>query len=123
MNTSEVTIKPNSSLTIYMDGDLVVASNSNVNNLTRDPKKLTIYSTVSSNGKGVNIANEGDFYGAVYAPGTGISIANNGNFFGAFVGNDFIIPNRVKLHYDEALAGKISDSDIVWREISAHLVP
>ncbi len=124
--SSEVKINPNSSLTIYTDGHVSVHNGSNINNLTRDPKKLTIYSTVvgDQNGnEGVNIWNSSDFYGAIYAPGSHVSITNNGDVYGSFVGKDFSLWNSVRLHYDESLAGKITDSAVIWREIGTNVVP
>ncbi len=124
-SSSEVIINPNSSLTLYTDGDVVVQNNADINNLTKDPKKLTIYSTVSSSKKtkGVDINNSSDFYGAIYAPEAHISITNNGNIFGSFVGRSFYVPNSVKLHYDESLAEKITNPTTVWEEISGSIVP
>lgn len=123
-SSSEVTIDPNSSLTLYTDGDISVRTGSKINNLTRDPKKLIIKSTVVSDDPtdGVDILSSSDFYGAIYAPGAHVNIANNGNVFGAFVGGDFTFHGgSSQLHYDESLAGKITDPTTVWREVSDHL--
>jgi len=126
-NHSEVTIKKNSSLTLYTDGEVSVTQGSNINNLTKDPKKLTIYSTVSNskknNTEGIDIWGNSDFYGAIYAPGAHVFIDNNSGIFGSFVAEDFLIPIGVELHYDESLAGRITDSTVIWREISNGLVP
>ncbi len=122
-SNSQVIIKENSSLTLYTDGNISVENGSGINNESQDPKKLTIYSTVVSDKvtDGIDVWNSSDFYGAIYAPGAHMNITNHGNIFGAFVGRNFTVSGSPKFHYDESLAGKITDSSVQWREISEHL--
>jgi len=99
---SEVIITPNSSLTVYLDGDLIANQSNGINNETLIPANFKLFTT----GTGVQdiiFKNSGAFYGAVYAPNADIRIDNGAGVYGSFVGTNFIMRNSGLFRYDEAL--------------------
>ncbi|MGE5309030.1 MAG: hypothetical protein ACM3OC_08090 [Deltaproteobacteria bacterium] len=102
-NNCNIVISPGAQLVLYVDGVLDVKNNSCFNNGTKLPANLQVYSTYSGS-NGVNINNNGNFYGAVYAPDTDIILANNVACYGSFVGKSVDLSNNADIHYDEALS-------------------
>ncbi len=94
-----------SSLTLYADQSFIGDGGPFVefDNLPKNPAKLQIYGTGSSDDPDVTyqIGSPKGFYGAIYAPNANIEL--NGEFYGAFVGNSITQPTPGDIHCDEAL--------------------
>ena len=114
---------------LYTAGKVILTNNGRVNN-QNDKKPVnfeirSIYqsplSTKSTADVGVQVANNGDFYGTVYAPNTNLVVGKNGGgttFFGAMVGGTIHVNNNTPQHFEKGLAGKITDSTRIWSECS-----
>ncbi len=103
------------SVTIYTDGPINLSNNGSVNN-GGTPSKFQIFSTYTGN-NGVQITNNGSFYGAVYAPGTGVTISNNNGYYGAVVGKTVTLLQNGQIHYDQVLGGTINSNTRKWQEL------
>jgi len=101
-NNCSLVVSSGSQLTVYVNGTVNIANNSVLNNVTRIPADFLLYSTYSGS-NGVQISNNGDFYGAVYAPNTDILLGNNAQTFGSFIGKSVDLANNGDIHFDEAL--------------------
>ncbi len=97
-----IVVPSGAKLTVYVNGKVAIANNSSLNNVSKIPADFQLYSTYSGL-NGVQISNNGNFYGAVYAPDTDIILANNVDCFGSFVGKTLDLSNNGDIHYDEAL--------------------
>ena len=118
-------VSSGSSVAIYTNGKVNLTNNGDVNNPFISPasngKPITfqIFSTYSGV-NGMQIANNGSFYGTIYAPDTDIIVgANSGNskFFGAMVGNNIHENNNTPMHYDKTLADDINSVKRTWHEL------
>ncbi len=124
-SNSEFTITNGAKVEIYIDGWLVLNSNTQVNNLSQDPTKLLIYGTdnmtTQPNGDpGVEYNSNSDFFGLIYAPTADIDIDSNAGVFGAVFGKTVNLDSNARVHYDEALAD-LDDFEtdlqvIAWQE-------
>jgi hypothetical protein len=97
----EITIKPDSSLTLYLDGDLVMGNSSSFNNETKIPSNLALYGT--GEGQKLEIKAKSDWYGVVYAPNADIYLKAKGDVYGAFVGTSLDNKSGGFVWYDAAL--------------------
>ena len=101
-HSCEITIKPNSSLTMYVDGNFITGNDSGVNNLTQIPKNFLLYGTGVD--QKFELKAKEDWYGAVYAPNADIIIKAKGDTYGAFVARNFENKNSGRTWYDAALS-------------------
>lgn len=95
----------NSSLSIYLNGNLLVMNNSAINNLSRIPNNFWLYGVgtgPSEQSWGIN--QSGAFYGAYYGPNADIQIAESAEIFGSVSGKRFDMRENGKLHYDVQLS-------------------
>jgi hypothetical protein len=113
-NGDEVEIQPDSSLTVFLGGDLYVDNSGTINNLTKDPKKFKIYGLDTCTN--IDFKNSGSFYGAIYAPEADIHLYNGFNVYGAMVGNSFIQDVDASFNYDMDLR------EVDPHEIGVHMV-
>jgi len=116
----EITIKPDSSLTVYLDGDLVAGNSSGINNETEIPKSFLLYGTGED--QTFDLKAKVDWYGAIYAPNADISIKAGADIYGSFIGSEFENKAGGFIWYDAALRN-VSETDIGvqfvverWRE-------
>lgn len=103
MNGVSINITAGATLKVYVDGVLDVKNNATLNNVSKLPSSLQIYSTYTGS-NGVILGNNGDMYGAIYAPNTGLTVNNNGSYYGSVVGGVVTLANNGEVHYDEQLA-------------------
>jgi len=106
-----IVIKDNSSLTVYIDGDIHCRNNCSINNETppEDPKNFQLYGT-SQDEQYFDIKAKSTWSGVIYAPNADIDLYANGDFYGSVVANNFEIKAGGNYHYDEALR-KVSIED------------
>lgn len=120
-NNFQVVLNPGANVNIYSDGKITLSNNGDTNKYSTapnpgDPSKLTIYSTYSG-ANGVQITNNGVFYGAIYAPTTDATINNNGGFYGSVVGKTLSLSNNIHLNYNQVLGGNITSATRKWQEL------
>ena len=102
----------NSSLVIYLGGDLECKYGSNINNLTEVPKNFRLLA-LDSCGK-IVLKNSTDFYGVVYAPEADIILDNSADLYGSITGENIDLKNSVDVHYDASLRD-LRDGDSLLR--------
>jgi hypothetical protein len=100
----ELVIKADSSLTLYIDGDIHCRAGSSVNNETppEDPKNFQVYGT-SETTQYFDIKAKSTWSGIIYAPNADIDLYANSDFYGSVVANNFELKAGGNYHYDEAL--------------------
>ncbi len=113
-NGDEVEILPDSSLVVFLGGNLYVDNSGAINNLTKDPKKLKIYGLDTCTN--IDFKNSGVFYGAIYAPEADIHLYNGFTVYGAVVGKSFTQDVDANFYYDMLLR------EIDISEIGVHMV-
>jgi hypothetical protein len=103
-NSCELVIKDNSSLTVYIDGDIHCRTGSAVNNETppEDPKNFQLYGT-SETTQYFDIKAKSTWSGVIYAPNADIDLYANADFYGSVVAKNFELKAGGNYHYDEAL--------------------
>ena len=101
-----------SSLVIYLGGDLECKYGSNINNLTEVPKNFRLLA-LDSCGQ-IRLKNSTDFYGVVYAPEADIILDNSADLYGSITGENIELKNSVNIHYDASLRD-LRDGDSLLR--------
>ncbi|HEX9782222.1 MAG TPA: collagen-binding domain-containing protein [Opitutaceae bacterium] len=127
--TNEVDIKgtlivrPNSTLTIFVNGDFFAGGNGAVNQ-SGLPANLIIYGTATSpGGQTIKLHGNGALHGAVYAPNAAVELeggGSSGSMSGSVVANTITITGNYAFHYDEALEKVGSGNPFAvnrWREL------
>jgi hypothetical protein len=100
----EIVIKEDSSLTLYIDGDIHCRNNSSINNENppEDPKNFQLYGT-SETTQYFDIKAKSTWSGVIYAPNADIGLYANGDFYGSVTADNFDFKAGGNYHYDEAL--------------------
>jgi hypothetical protein len=99
------------SLIIYLAGNFESKNSSQINNLTADAKRFTLYCLDSCTQ--LVVKNGCNFYGAIYAPNASIDLDNSGNIYGSIVGRTFVLRNSATFFYDAALRDRTVNDDAV----------
>ncbi|MHC4456775.1 MAG: DUF7305 domain-containing protein [Planctomycetota bacterium] len=97
----EIVIKPGSSLTIYLDGNLIAQNSNGINNETMIPSKFVLYGTGEE--QKFDLKAKSDFYGAVYAPNADTTVFSEGDVYGSVICSSFQMKQNCVFYYDEAL--------------------
>ena len=100
--SSEITLEPGASLTIYLDGDWISDNNSSINNTPGKPTNFKLYGT-GPLGQEIDLKAKSDFLGSIYAPNADLTIFSGGDLFGSFTANNFELKNPARFYYDAAL--------------------
>ena len=103
-NSCEIVVKDNSSLTIYLDGDIVSGYGSSIG--TENPSKEALTIQLYGTGEGeqnFDIKAKNEWTGVIYAPNANIDLYANGDVYGAIVADSFEFKNGGNYFYDEAL--------------------
>jgi hypothetical protein len=118
---ASIIITANSSLTLYSEGDMLIAGLGLANSNTR-PGTCLIYGTnTDASSQRIQIVGNGTLKAALYAPNADITINGNGDIYGAAVGNTITLTGRAAFHYDESLENLDSGMPFgvdQWREIT-----
>ena len=103
MNSNSILeILPDSSLELVLgNGTFTQSSNTEVNNLTQDPKNLAIMGTAEF--KNMIWRANTEFYGVIYTPEATVDFASNGDLYGSIVADYLSIASEAGFHYDESL--------------------
>lgn len=107
----ELVVKDNSSLTIYIDGDIHCRTNSAINAEfpPEEPSKFQIYGTAEVQ-QSFDIKAKNSWSGTIYAPNADVILYAKADFYGSVVSNSFELKAGGNYHYDEALR-KVSIED------------
>ncbi|MBA3849173.1 MAG: hypothetical protein C0502_04155 [Opitutus sp.] len=118
---ASLVIPDGSSLTVYVEGDVLVAGNGLANGNVR-PATCLIYGTnTSPAGQSMQIAGNGGLRTAVYAPNADVKINGNGDVMGSVVGRSIDLTGNADFHYDESLQNLDADMPFGvehWRELT-----
>jgi hypothetical protein len=97
----QLLINLNSSLTLYLDGDLVAKANAGINN-QNVPAEFKLYGTADGP-QTIDLRATGDLRAAVYAPNADITLYAEGDIYGAVKAKTLEIKSSSTFFYDEAL--------------------
>jgi len=117
----ELIIDPDSSLILYVDGDIYADNSGGLNNQAGDVKAFQIYGTGGGE-QTFNLKAKSKIFGTIYAPEANITIYPNGEISGAIVGKNVTFKSGCTFHYDEVLRKvKVEDEGVRfvvarWRE-------
>ncbi len=100
-NSAEIEILEDSSLTIYVDGDVEGKNGSRITNKNEDSKKFKLMGTDSC--AQMVMKNSGNMYGVLYAPQADLILDNSATFWGAVVAETCEMKNSATLYYDASL--------------------
>jgi hypothetical protein len=103
-NSCEIVVKDKSSLTIYLDGDIVSGNGSSIG--TENPSKDALTIQLYGTGEGeqnFDIKAKNEWAGVIYAPNANIDLYAKGDVYGAIVADSFEFKNGGNYYYDEAL--------------------
>ncbi len=100
----EIIVRGDSSLSLYIDGDIHCRTNSVINNEIHpeDPMKFQLYGTSEST-QFFDIKAKTTWSAVIYAPNADIDLYANGDFYGSVVADSFELKAGGNYHYDEAL--------------------
>jgi hypothetical protein len=103
-NSCEIIVRDKSSLTIYIDGDIISGNGASIGteNPTKDAMTLQLYGT-GGIGQNLDIKAKNEWTGVIYAPNADVDLYANGDAYGAIVADSFEFKNGGNYYYDEAL--------------------
>ena len=102
-NSAQLTILPDSSLTVYCDDDFIVKHSAIANGNTADPSRLQIRLLNSS--QLVKLEDDGRLHAQVIAPQSEIYLIERSQFYGTFIGQDVLVYDDGQFHVDMAGLG------------------
>lgn len=110
----EIVVAENSTLTLYVDGDIHSRANSGVN--TKNPPEKAATFKLYATGEGAqdfDIKAKSEFTGVIYAPNADVDLYANGDAYGSVIANSFEFKAGGNYHYDEALREvKVDDEGV-----------
>jgi hypothetical protein len=102
LSNSVLQIAPGSQVEITLgNGVFTQSSNTQINNISRDPKALAILGT--SDFKTMYWRSNSQFWGVVYIPSAAVDYSANSDFFGSMVCKHISMSSNSGIHYDESL--------------------
>ncbi len=111
-SSSQIQVYAGSSLTLYVDGNMVGDSLNNleINNYTGIPVGLKLC-LMGEDEQTLEFKNNSDLFMAIYAPNADVIFKNNTNFRGSIVAKSVYMQNNSVFYYDKALQSEsIGDS-------------
>jgi hypothetical protein len=101
-SNSKLKIANGAKVEMYVDGSISFSSNTQVNNLSKDPTKFALYATDSLTST-VTYNSNTSFYGTLYSKNAPVVFNSNASLYGAIVGKDVELNSNATVHYDLAL--------------------
>ncbi|MBW7988410.1 MAG: hypothetical protein FVQ84_00080 [Planctomycetes bacterium] len=100
----EIIVRDNSTLTLYIDGNIVSGNGASIGteDPTKDPTTIQLYGTGTST-QSFDIKAKNEWTGVIYAPNADVDLYANGDVYGAIVANSFEFKAGGNYYYDEAL--------------------
>ncbi len=118
---ASIIIAAQSSLTLYVEGDMQIAGKGLANNNTR-PSTCLIYGVnTSPAGQVLQLAGNGALRAAVYAPNANVTLNGNGDMMGAVIGRRINLTGNADFHFDESLQNLDDNMPFTvtrWRELT-----
>jgi len=100
--SAELIVKPNSSLVLYLGGDMEAKNSNGLDNETGDARALKIYGT--STCENIDLKAKGDvFFGAIYAPDADLDAYAKNELAGSFIGKSFTLMTATNFTFVTAL--------------------
>ena len=123
-NSCEIVVKDKSSLTIYLDGDIVSGNGSSIGTQhpTKDAMTIQLYGTGEGE-QNFDIKAKNNWTGVIYAPNANIDLYAKGDAYGAIIANNFEFKSGGNLYYDEALRTVSVEDEGVRLQGEPHSVP
>jgi len=101
-NSCEIIVRPGSSLTIYVDGNINADNSMGFNNEAGNVKDFSLYATGTGE-QTFNLKAKTSIFGTVYAPDVDIIMYAKTDMYGALVGRNITFKSGAIYYYDEAL--------------------
>jgi len=117
-SNSQIELTIGNEAQFYIDGGMTMNSNSRINNVGRDPTKLSIYGTDALTA-GINFNSNSSLYGTIYAPNAPIAMSSNSVIYGSVFGSLVTLNSNARIHFDKALEQSgiiIGFSVFSWQE-------
>ena len=96
--TAQIEISTNGSLEVFAGNDIAIYAGG-INNLTKDPRRLAIYSNNTLTVPDMNTATA--FYGVIYTPAGCFTVASNNAIYGSIVAKKVSFTGSAPvIHYD-----------------------
>lgn len=113
-NSCEIVIKPGSTLTIYIDGNIHCRNGSSLS--TENPPEaattIQIYTT-GEDKQFIDIKAKSEFTGTIYAPNDDVVLYADGDAYGSVVADSFAYKAGGNFYFDEALREATVDDEAV----------
>jgi len=110
-NSAEIEVQEDSSLVLYIGGDLESKNSSKINNLAKDAKKLQLYGLDSC--EDMEFKNGSDFFGTIYAPNADVTVHNSVTVYGAVAAKTIDLRSSGTLYYDASLRDVSVDDEAI----------
>lgn len=118
---ASIIVPKESSLTLYVEGDVLIAGNGFANGNIR-PATFQLYGTnTSESGQSIQVAGNGALRAVAYAPNADIKINGNGDVMGSVIGRTITLTGNAAFHYDESLVNLNDGMPFgiqSWRELT-----
>jgi Tfp pilus assembly protein PilX len=121
-NGCELIVRPGSSLTLYVDGNIAADNSVGFNNQAGNVRDFQLCATGSSE-QVFNLKAKSSIFGTIYAPNVDITLYPSAEMRGAIVGRNVTFKSGSVFYYDEALRDNVSARDVGayftirrWRE-------
>lgn len=118
---AELIIAPDSRLTIYTEGDVLIAGNGLTNPNTQPISAQFWGAGEPELPQSIHLAGNGALKAVVYAPGADVQINGDGDVMGAIVARAITLTGNADFHYDESLAEFGDDQPygvVRWRSLA-----
>ena len=107
----EIVIKKDSSLVLYLDGDMVADNDAGINNES-NPTSLKIFGT-STDEQNLTLKAKSEALGAIYAPNAIVTIIAYSDIRGSVSSKSFELKTGGNFYYDEALRNVSTEDEAV----------
>ncbi|MHC4256442.1 MAG: DUF7305 domain-containing protein [Planctomycetota bacterium] len=109
-NSGEINILPDSSLVLYVDGNINAANTSGFVNQSGDSSAIQIFGT-SKESQTFIIKAKSDVFGAIYAPNANVEIYAKADMYGSITAKNVTMKSGSVFYYDEALRNADVDDE------------
>jgi hypothetical protein len=117
-NSSSIVIDESvqdSSLTVYLAGNLDSKNSCTINNNTEIPRNFKLYGLDTCTS--LDFRNSSDFYGLIYAPCADVVFHNSVDIYGSVIGKTIDLKNSANVYYDASLRQTQDDDELVKLKI------
>ena len=115
-NGCEVIVRPGSSLTLYVDGNISADNSVGFNNQAGNVKDFQLFATGTAE-QVFSLKAKSSIFGTIYAPDVDITLYPSTEMRGAIVGKNVTFKSGGIFYYDEALRDNVSIDDVGARFI------